>query len=175
MVAAVVFVSRRKGTGDLAHDFGLRLRITDAWWIFAGLLLSVVLGLLVAPLSHIAGGQEQGVVQELNNSTGAKLVVLAVGAGILAPVVEELLFRGLLLRALLRRMPAMQAVAVCGFSFAMVHWILDPRIGTFVAIPALFAMGMISAGIALRTGDLSASIFLHMGFNLLAIIQVVTS
>lgn len=173
-VLALTLISSRKGRGSLTEDFGLRIRVADAWVIFGGMLLSVVLGALIAPLSHIAGGKQQAVVSELEHATGAKLAVLAIGAGLLAPVVEELLFRGLLLRALLRKMPAVGAVAITGFSFAIVHWILDPSLGTFVAVPALFAMGMISAVVAVRTGDLSCSIFLHIGFNLVAILPVIT-
>ena len=98
--------------------------------------------------------------------------VLAVGAGVIAPVVEELLFRGMLLRALMRRMPAIPAIAVSGFTFGFVHWVLDPHFGTFIAVPALTAVGVVSGLFAVRSGDLSKSIFLHAGFNLLAILQV---
>jgi membrane protease YdiL (CAAX protease family) len=171
-VVAIVYVSRRKGLGDLGRDFGLRVRFSDAWFIFAGLLLNVVLSIFLAPLSHLAGGKEQTIVKELNQSSGAKLVVLALGAGVLAPVVEELLFRGLLLRSLLRRMPAVSAVAVSAIAFGMVHWVLDPHIGTFIAVPALTAVGVVSGVLAVRSGDLSRSIFLHAGFNLFTILQV---
>ena len=55
--------------------------------------LTAVVCLSGTPLSHIGKGDTQEVVNELHNATGAKLAVLAVGAGLLAPIVEELLFR----------------------------------------------------------------------------------
>jgi membrane protease YdiL (CAAX protease family) len=135
----------------------------------AGALLEVGLALTLLPLQHLAGGKTQEVVNELHNASGAKLVVLAVGAGMIAPVVEELLFRGLLLRALLRRMPATPAVGISAASFALLH-LVDPSIGTVVALPALATVGVVSGVLAVRTGDLSRSILLHAGFNLVTVI-----
>ncbi|MCU1428882.1 MAG: putative metal-dependent rane protease [Actinomycetia bacterium] len=174
-VLVLVLISHRKGLGTLAADFGLRIRLSDAWMLGGGLVLGGALGLFLAPLSSLAGGKEQAVVQQLNNSSGPKLVVLAIGAGAIAPIVEELLFRGLLLRALLRRVQAPAAVAISATAFGLVHVLLDPSIGSVVALPGLTAVGMVSGVLAVRSGDLSRSIFLHAGFNALAILQVVVS
>jgi membrane protease YdiL (CAAX protease family) len=168
---AIWLISRRKGLGSVIDDFGLRLWVGDLWVLPAGAGLGAVLGVLVQPLSNLAGGDEQDVVTELNEAGGAKLVVLAVGAGLFAPVVEELLFRGLLLRALLRRMPATPAVAVSSVVFALVH-LVDPSLGTVVALPALAAVGVVAGMLAVRSGALSRPIMLHAGFNLLTIMSV---
>jgi membrane protease YdiL (CAAX protease family) len=168
---ALVAVSRRKGRGNLTDDFGLRIWVGDWWVVPMGAGLGALLGALLLPLSNLANGREQEVVQELNDASGAKLVVLAIGAGLLAPVVEELVFRGLLLRALLRRMPATAAVAVSAVSFALVHF-GDPSLGTVVAMPALVTIGVVAGVFTVRTGDLSRAIMLHAGFNLLTILQV---
>ncbi len=168
----IAWVSHRKGLGRMSDDFGLRIRLNDAWVLGIGLVLSVVLGLFLAPLSHLVGNKEQAVVKQLDSASGAKLAVLSIGAGIVAPFAEELLFRGVLLRALMRRMPVTGAIAVSAFTFGIVHWLLDPHFGTFIAVPALTAVGVVSAIFAVRSGDLSRSMFLHAGFNLLAILQV---
>jgi membrane protease YdiL (CAAX protease family) len=173
IVLAIAAIARRKGTGSLVSDFGLRLWVGDLWIVPAGMGLAAVLSAAVAPLSHLSGGQEQQVVSDLKDASGAKLVVLVLLAGLAAPVVEELLFRGLLLRALLRRMPAVGAVAVSGVAFGLVHFIGGEALGTAVALPALVTLGVISAAVAVRTGDLSRSILLHAGFNLLTILSVV--
>ena len=80
---------------------------------------------------------------------------------------EELLFRGLLLRALRRRFSTVAAVAISALVFALAHPALDPSWGTFAIVPALFALGAISGVVAVRRGDLSVSIMLHIGFNFL--------
>ena len=51
--------------------------------------------------------------------------------------------------------------------FALAHPALDPHWGTFAVVPALFALGAVSGAMAVRRGNLSVSILLHIGFNLL--------
>jgi membrane protease YdiL (CAAX protease family) len=58
------------------------------------------------------------------------------------------------------------AVAVSALVFALAH-LLDPSLGTLAVLPALFALGAVSGVLALESGDLSRSIMLHIGFNLL--------
>ncbi|MDP9334098.1 MAG: CPBP family intramembrane metalloprotease, partial [Actinomycetota bacterium] len=81
-------------------------------------------------------------------------------------VCEELLFRGLLLRALRRRMSPEMAVIVQALAFALAHPMLSPTLGDFAVVPALFLLGAVSGVVAVRRGDLSASIMMHIGFNL---------
>jgi len=55
--------------------------------------------------------------------------------------------------------------------FALAHPLLDPHIGTLAVVPALFALGAISGIAAVVYGDLSVSIPMHIGFNLLTVAQ----
>jgi membrane protease YdiL (CAAX protease family) len=123
----------------------------------------------VLPLRHLID-ESQSVVNDLNDSSGAKLAVIAVAAGILAPIFEELLFRGLLLRALLALVSEQWAIGISATAFGAVHFIGGNALGTLAVLPALIGLGVISGIFAVRTGDLSRSILLHMGFNLLAVI-----
>jgi CAAX protease family protein len=166
--------SRRRGTGSLRRDLGLRVHWRDWWVIPFGMLCAIVLGLLVAPLRHFID-QSQSVVQDLNNSSGAKLAVIAVAAGVLAPVFEELLFRGLLLRSLLPLVSEPWAIGISATAFGAVHFVGGNVLGTLVVLPALIGLGVISGIFAVRSGDLSRSILLHMGFNLLAVLGALLS
>ncbi len=170
-VLGLIAVSRRKGRGTLAEDLGLRVRPRDAWALLAGVVLQIVLVIMVLPLVHLVGNQHQDVVKQLDEAHGVTLALIAVTAGLVAPVCEELLFRGLLLRALRRRMPVEWAVVVSALVFAVAHPALDPTLGTVAVVPALLALGAISAVFAVRRGDLSVSIFLHIGFNLLTTVS----
>jgi uncharacterized protein len=165
MLGGAAWVSRRKGRGSVALDFGLRVRWSDWTWALRGLALQLVLIPVLAPLS-IVGNRTQSVVKDVQQSSGGKLAFLALTALVFAPFVEELLFRGMLLRALARRVRPETAVALTGLAFGMAH-LLDPN--AISALPGLVALGMISSVVALRTGDLSRSIFLHMGFNALGL------
>jgi membrane protease YdiL (CAAX protease family) len=171
--ACVVFVGRTKGT-SARHDFGLRIRAGDWWVLFAGIGLFFAATVLIAPLVHLANAHQQ-VVDDLDNASGAKLAVFAVVAAVIAPICEELLFRGLLLQSLRRRMPVEGAVIVQALAFALAHPMLSPTVGDVAVVPALFLLGAISGVVAARRGDLSASIWLHMGFNLLTTLAAVFS
>jgi membrane protease YdiL (CAAX protease family) len=166
-VAGLAWTSRRKGRGSLRADFGFLVRARDGWYLLGGVGLEIALGLMVLPLVELADNQRQTVVEELEKAAGLELVVLALFAGLVAPFCEELLFRGLLLRSLARRVPALWAVTISALVFASAHPLFDPSLGSLAVVPALFALGAVSGVVALRSGDLSRSILLHVGFNLL--------
>ena len=86
----------------------------------------------------------------------------------LAPITEELLFRGALLRALLRKTDPDRAVFIAATAFGLVHVLGDPSVGSLVALPAIILLGVVSGYQAVKTGTLSRSIMLHMGFNALS-------
>lgn len=162
-VGGVLLVSRLKGTGRPQHDFGVRLSLRDAWAFPIGLVGQYALAAIILPITNLPGHSDQTVVENLRDASGPGLATLAVVAVILAPFAEEVLFRGLLLRSLLRRMGPAIAVAVCGIWFGLVHVALDPD--ALGSLPALSAVGVLAAVLAVRRGDLSASIWLHVGFN----------
>jgi membrane protease YdiL (CAAX protease family) len=172
IVAGLVFVSRRKGLGTLRADFGLVVRFRDWPWLAAGVLLQVVSFGMVALLDAVAGNlDQQQAVETLQESSGPEVVVLVLGVALLAPVVEELLFRGLLLRSLVRRMSSVAAVVVSAVTFGVVH-LLDPSTAPVMA--PLILVGLIAGIRTVRTGDLSQAILLHGGFNLLSAVVLVT-
>jgi membrane protease YdiL (CAAX protease family) len=164
----LVWISRHKGQNSLERDFGLRVRAGRLWALFAGVALQLLLGGMVLPLVHLVNDEKQSVVDDLKNASGAKLVVLLVVAGFLAPIFEELMFRGLLLRALRRKYSPAVAIGVSALVFALGH-LVSPTLGTVAVLPALFALGVISGIAATWAGDLSISIPLHMGFNLITL------
>jgi membrane protease YdiL (CAAX protease family) len=95
-------------------------------------------------------------------------VVIAV---VIAPVTEELIFRGVLLKSMGDR-SRRSIIVVTALVFAAFHVIgLDPANlleASAVVLPQLFIVGAALAWVTLRTGRLGPAIFLHSGFNLLA-------
>jgi uncharacterized protein len=170
-LALMALTSVRKGLGSLRADFGLVIDLVSDWWVIpVGFALSYVSGIVVWPITRYVHHTPQEIVHDLDTAHGVKLAVIALTAVVVAPVVEELFFRGLLLRALQRRFSAPAAVVISGVTFGAVH-LLDP--GAYVILPALVALGMLSGVFAVRTGNLSRSILLHAGFNLLAVVAAV--
>jgi uncharacterized protein len=182
VIGTLALVARRKGRGSLGADFGLVARLPgDKWttaslWVLAGIAFQVLSLPFLQLLVDVYGKVEtQDVVKQFERARGPSLVLFALVVVTVAPVAEELLFRGALLRALQRRMTPAWAALVSALAFAAVHPLSSPTIGSVIAVPALFALGLVSAGAAIRTGNLSASILLHAGFNLLTAVSVVVT
>jgi membrane protease YdiL (CAAX protease family) len=173
MIAALAALARSKGRGSLHADFGLVVRVRDAPWLAVGVLLQVASIGLVSVLDRVAGGlPSQEAARTLDRGQGPELVLLVLGVVLLAPLAEELLFRGLLLRALLRRTTAPVAVAVSAAVFALVH-LLDPN--TAPLLVPLAGLGLVSGFRAVRSGELSQSLLLHVGFNLLSAVTLLST
>ena len=93
-------------------------------------------------------------------------VILAVSLVILAPFGEELVFRGLFLRALVRRMTFPIAAVVSGVSFALLHpqyWTIWPL------LIAISIFGIVAAFLYRRMGY-PANVTMHIMFNLVTAI-----
>jgi membrane protease YdiL (CAAX protease family) len=168
-------VARRKGMGTLRADFGFVLRPSHgSWvdvlpWFFAGIGLQLASLLPTALLTAIYGHTaKQDVVNSADKAHGWQIPLIVLSVAILAPVTEELLFRGALLRALLRRTTPNTAVFIAAGVFGLVHVVGDPSAGSLVALPAIILLGVVSGYQAVKRGDLTRSILLHVGFNALS-------
>ncbi len=157
-------LARAKGRGSLLADFGFRIRWTDAPWVLVGVAIQGIAIGAVELITLVAGSEpQQDVARALEHSATTAKVFGAIAVVVAAPIAEELLFRGLLLRGLLRRYGAPAAVLMSSAVFAMVH-LVDPNAVTLLAPLAL--VGVVSGIRAVRTGELSQSILIHAGFNL---------
>lgn len=81
---------------------------------------------------------------------GALMILVAV----VAPIVEELFFRGMLYPVLRRRWSAPVAIIVNGFLFALIHVIP-------ILLPGLFFVGMVLAWVRERSGSVIPCIVIH--------------
>ena len=173
VVGVLTLVARTKGRGSLRRDFGLTVRLRDARWVAAGVGLQILLGIALYPLAQLYDRDEsQTVVELLEDASGPGLVLFGAAVVVLAPLAEELLFRGALLRALIRRTTPAWSVFGSALVFALVHPLGDPGVGSVIVVPAILALGTVSGYLAVRSGDLSRSIMLHAGFNLLTVAGV---
>jgi hypothetical protein len=166
-IALVIWFRVGRRGGGVRHDLGLVIRAQDLGWLAAGAACSVVLGVAAKPLDTLwtnRGHGSQAIGEAVKESSGGARILLLVVVVVLAPTIEEIVFRGIVLRGAMRRMPAPAAVLVSGASFGMIH-LIDPS--TFPSFPALMALGVVSAVVAVRSGSLSRSIMLHAGFNVL--------
>ena len=115
--------SRVKGSGSLAEDFGLRVERGDIGvGVVTGLLCQLVLvPAIYLPLQWAFGRQDiSKPAKELAKTAhGTPYIGFAFAVIIAAPVIEEVFFRGLLLRSLERRFGTRWAVAGSSVAFGI--------------------------------------------------------
>lgn len=101
-------------------------------------------------------------------TTAGPLPLLYLALGLFVPVVEEVLFRGLLVPSLAAsRLGFAGTVAVSAAAFAVVHFQYD-----LYDMSGVFLLGALFAVQRLRTGSLYLSILLHAAVNVTATVQV---
>ena len=139
----------------------LALRPPKSWWRAAGIsaLVIFVVFVVTAVVAQFGNADdEQGLIPEsFDSSRAAQFAAYAAVVVIVAPVVEELLFRGVGY-ALLAPFGQTAAILLTGLAFALVHGLL---IG--FAVIASFAVGL--AYLRARTSSLYPCIILHASFN----------
>ena len=150
--------------------FGLTPPANKSSYLIA-VLLGVIVLLLGGPLTHILAGHHQ-VDQDVsllagNVSVGMRLL-LALLVVCVAPFVEELVFRGVLLSGLASRMPIGWAMLASAVVFGCVH--LPDFKFAWYPVPALVILGLVSAWLRVRTRSLWPSITLHATNNFIAAI-----
>jgi hypothetical protein len=164
-------LSRRKAHPDL----GFAIEGRDLGYLGLGLVLQLALAILFLPLTSLLfpegeSAQQVGTAIAGLETTTAKLAAM-VTAVVLAPVTEELIFRGILLKTLETR-GRRTVMVVTSLVFATFHLLgLDPsRLleAAAVVLPQLFLVGLVLAWVTLRSKRLGPAIFIHSGFNLLA-------
>ena len=169
LVGAPVLATRRKGSGSLATDFGWRFRWIDlaigtGVAVFALVVVVPVVGLLLRPL---LGDPDvsQPVKDLVGEARGPAIVGLALVAAVGAPLVEELFFRGLLLRSIEKSVGTVWAIAGSSVFFGLAHPNDLPAEGQIVVMAALAALAVVLAMVAVKTRRLGASIVAHAVFN----------
>lgn len=172
LLGAVVLASRRKGTGSLADDFGLVVSRRDpaiGMPIGAAVQL-IVVPLLYVPIFWIFGRHDvSAAARELTDrAEGVGIALLAVLVVVGAPVVEELFFRGLVMRAFERRFGPKVALVASSVLFGLAHFQL-------LQLPALVLFGLVVGMLTQRFGRLGPGIFAHAAFNAVTVIVLVAT
>jgi len=146
-----------EGLLQLAAALPLVLLVGIVWT----LLLEVLKGLGIDVPTGAQPSMET-FVQEMTWPARLALVFLAVG---LAPVAEEVVFRGFLLPLLRARWPGLTAEIATACAFAAIHL----HLGSFAPLALL---GFLFGRAYLTTGDLRIPIVFHAAFNLITLLRL---
>lgn len=158
-----ILATTRRGNGPRI-DLGLRLTWSDlgmgaiggvAAWILLGVVALVTLA-LTGTFTSTAGEVAADLVRGGNRLW---LVAFALAIGLGAPIVEEILFRGLFYSALRKRgLHDGWVILITAIAFAALH--VEP-----VRLPILLAMGLVAGVLRWRTRALGASMVAHAMVN----------
>lgn len=167
MVAYCVWASRRWGTGRLTVDAGFEVKWVDAGW-GAVVWLAALAGEIAVAIAVVATkvplqSNTEG-IDRLSGERGV-IVALLISAVVAAPFVEELVFRGIVLRGLASRLPAWWAVGVQGVAFGAAHADPSRGMGNIGLVLILSAVGFVLGGAAYLLRRIGPTIIAHMIFN----------
>jgi membrane protease YdiL (CAAX protease family) len=95
------------------------------------------------------------------------LALIAIGV---APLVEEVLFRGVLLSALMRRFSSSVTVLISATLFALVH--LEGLHFQWYALPNLLLLALALGWLRLQSASLWPSVLAHGTYNSFAMIAI---
>jgi hypothetical protein len=149
----------------------LGFRRPESWGRAAALIVgSLVTIFVVAGIlgRFLDAGREQGLVPDgWDSSRAAPFAANFLVIVVAAPLVEELIFRGVGFRLFSWVSGPAVAIAVTSLAFGLAH-------GLVVALPVLSLFGVVLGWLRLKTGSLYPPMILHGTFNAAALIAAVT-
>jgi membrane protease YdiL (CAAX protease family) len=179
MVGYLVFASKVKGQGTLRDDFGLRWNgwADIALGIGVGLGSIIAIGIVISAVASMfgtdPGTNTDRILDSAGSDTGRYILVAFASFG--APVVEELYFRGLALRAFERRLGPALGIVMSTLVFAVLHYQSGTAGETVSLLAGIFVLGAIFAAVVRWRGTLVVSMTAHMTLNLTSSIAFLAS
>lgn len=170
LLGGLVFASRSTGTGSFATDYAVTARPIDVLGVPLGVLTQlVVVPLIYVPLDRLwpATFNDDALSETARDladrATGGAAVLLVLMVCVGAPVVEELVYRGMIQGSLASRFSPVVAWIAASAFFAVIHF--KP-----VEYPGLLAAGLVFGGCLLVTGRLAPAVAAHVGFNVTGLV-----
>ena len=121
-----------------------------------------ILALVVSFFGQFFNTKETLPIEELLKARSSILLFGILGV-VVAPFVEETLFRGFLYPVLARRWGVAAGIGITGTLFGLMHaaqlW------GGWGQIALLILVGLVLTWVRARTGTVAASFFVHLGYN----------
>ncbi len=131
---------------------------TPIAYFFLGIGLSMVVALVTAGLKP----PDNSPIEDLFKNRQSALLFVAM-AVLLAPLVEETLFRGYLYPIFARTFGIAPGVVLTGVLFGMMHG--AQLAWTWALVATLTAVGIVFTLVRSRTGSVFASFMMHLGYN----------
>ncbi len=170
------YVSRHWGSGSVGPDIGLEPRWSDLGWgpviWLAALAAQIAVAAVIIGLGVPISSNTDGITDLRTDRT--YVVSIVITAVIAAPIVEEMVFRGVVLRGLRSRLPVVPAILLQGVLFGCAH--VDPVRGRGNAglVLVLSGVGVTFGAAAVLLRRIGPTIVAHAIFNGVVLLIVLT-
>ena len=154
IVGVLIYRKLRRGKGKM---FRLSMRGFNPMLILWGFVLVLITGIVIEPVLNLFPESFLDLLNQMGANGGWSVLMLAV----LAPVMEEVLFRGILLDAVREKYSSGRAIVVSALMFGVIHIIPQQVVNAFV-------IGLILGFIYVRTDSLWPVIIIHALNNAMA-------
>lgn len=162
---------------DTPHAFKEDLHQAIYAWILSFplvLFVSQTLEWLISTLFHIQTLPDQIAVRFLKNTFEHPLYFLLaiLSITILAPLIEETLFRGFLQSFIRQHLGRKQAIAITSVCFSLFHYSTGQGLANLAIIPPLFILSLFLGFIYEKRRCLAAPMALHALFNSVSVVNL---
>ncbi|MDQ3677899.1 MAG: CPBP family glutamic-type intramembrane protease [Actinomycetota bacterium] len=163
-LALVVLIAR---PGGLRRMLALRRPTSYRRAVLIGIAVIVAPLVMVALFSVFDAGDQQGIGVKWDPERAVAFILNAVIVVVVAPVVEELTFRGVGF-TLLERYGQTAAIALITLAFALTH-------GPLATLPVILVFGVGLGYLRARTGSVYPGIVVHALVNLSAVVGAISA
>jgi uncharacterized protein len=135
-------------------------------------LTLIAVNFVLSLVTNLETSENQQIIMETFKQAPYYIVFVAV---IFAPIVEEILFRGIIYRSLRFFKFRLLAVFVSSFLFGLIHIYEPLLLGRFEDAWFIFiymAIGLFMCFIYEKSGDILSAIILHMVYNAIAVLTL---
>lgn len=142
----------------LVYRYKVKDNVVDGRGLFISIYLLLSLSIILNMLFYLFGLQSSG-------DNKFNIILLIISSGILGPIVEEYLFRNILLNRLLDRYSGIKAIMIESFIFGLFHFSLNGFIYAFI-------IGVCLSGIYIKFKNIKLPIICHMVSNIFVLFLV---
>jgi membrane protease YdiL (CAAX protease family) len=136
-------------------------------------VIVLLVGVLVTIVFQLVSGESvqapEQIPQDLSSAGVALTLVYAV---VVAPIAEELFFRGVLFRSIRDRHGFWAGAAASGIGFGLIHWVPGAALDVLLLMTVMVFTGMGFAYIYERRGTIVAPVAAHMTFNVIGLVLI---
>lgn len=164
-LAGAWWASKQSGSGDFVADYRLRVAASDLVGLPIGVLTQlVVLPLVYLPLTEIWPDTfsddklTENAQSLVDRADGLEVALLVLLVCVGAPLVEEIVYRGMLQGSFMARFDHKLALVLVSVWFALIHF--RP-----VEYPGLLVTALVFGACFVVTGRLGTAIAAHVAFN----------